>query len=111
MDSKWKILAKALWVLIIYLIVFWVGFRTGEIYNRMRFKAEVKKIEIPKPTEPRKKEYLVIEKIKNREKEVVHFRRVDESHVFIRMYKNNKLKKLLGLKDLQIYTFDGKRIY
>ena len=43
-DKKIK---KAVLILVFWAIVFWVGFRSGEVYNRMKTKIQVERILAP----------------------------------------------------------------
>lgn len=109
MAKKIKI---AVLMLLAYLIVFGIGFKSGAAYLRMQKKIEVEKIEIAIPyNTPLPDIYYVVEKTNKGGYSEVTFRKVDDHDDLIHMLKNEKLRPLLKLRDLEIYRESGERIY
>lgn len=107
-------------LLVIYLVMFWIGFRSGEIYNRAKageiynlIRAEeiYKRAKAKEMEANLKNTYFIIEKQKAGNYESVNFYEAEESHPIIKIFRNEKLKDLLKQGNIQIYTSDGKRIY
>lgn len=94
----------------IYLIALWIGFRSGEMYNRMRNKVQVETIAIPTAQEPDDIFYVVEEHDYGAYK-AVEFAQIYESHIFMRFLRNSNLKPLLGRRKIEIYNLKGDRIY
>ncbi len=97
-------------LIIISILLFWLGFRAGEMYNRIR-KMKIEKIAIPVPTPTPQKIFYIVEKVNYGAYSIVQFYpQKDDDPIIVFLY-NEKLKHLLKLRDLQIYTFKGERVY
>lgn len=93
-------------MLLVYVLALWIGFRSGEIYNRMKNKVQIEKIAVTSLTQP--KIFFVVEKKDNGD---VEFSKAGEEDVIIKFLYNEKLKPLLKRKDIEIYDSKGARIY
>ena len=110
MDNIWgENMRKIILLLAVYLLIFWVGFRMGEIHNRMKNRIKVEKIIIPAQSEI--KSYYVIEEASEANSGHVSFREVNGEDVMIKFLYNEKLKPLLKSRNLKIYTSEGDRVY
>ena len=100
--------AKSVIILLaVYLLIFWVGFRSGEIYNRIKKGFRLERIVVP--VEKRDVFYIVEQR-----DSTVDFTKcdiADGKNVIMDLYNNEKLRPLLKLKKLQIYDSKGDRIY
>lgn len=106
MDKKVK---NVILFLCAYLLVFWIGFKSGAIYVRMRHKVQVEKIEVPAAPTPIS--YYIIEKNNYGSYSSVNYIEAGEDHTMIKMLKNEKLRPLLKVRDIEIYKADGERVY
>ena len=95
--------------LAIYALLFWIGFRSGEIYNRMKSKIQIEKI-IVKEKSHDKIFYVVEEKDYGAYKST-DFYEIPETHMFIRFFQSEKLRPLLKLRNMKIFDSEGNRIY
>lgn len=90
--------------LCIYALLFWIGFRSGEIHNRMKNKVVIEKIVYAEKEQPKLRTFYIVE--------VNSIAKVDENHVFIEVFLNEKLRYLLKKRPLlEIYDKDGARVY
>lgn len=102
-----KEVRKIVWLLAVYIIIFWIGFRSGEIYNRIKNKVKIENVVIPVGMpEPRKFYIVETDRLGG-----ISFADVDETDVRIKFFLNKNLKPLLKLRNLKIYTVRGERIY
>jgi len=107
-----KVFKKLIVYTVIYAVIFLVGFKSGSIYNRMMKKSEAQKIIIPEePEEPEPTHYYIVEKRDYGSYTHVNFTAADENHILIRFLFNENLKPLLRLRDIKIFTEEGKQIY
>ncbi len=97
-----KMIRRVILFLIVYGLIFWVGFRAGEISNRMRSFEKV----VSQP-----QTFFLIEKHDYGNYSIVTFDEVSEVHPIIKFFNNKNLKDLLKLRDLQIYKSNGERVY
>ena len=107
MGKKIKI---AILMLGIYLLVFGIGFKSGNMYFRMQKRIQLEKIELPTPATP-PPPYYIIEKTNYGSYTVSTFNKATNEEVIILILMNEKLRPLLKLRDLQIYKSTGERIY
>ena len=93
-------------LLALYVLIFIVGFRAGEIYNRMKrgFKAE-------KVVVPISDIYYVVEDRDYGTYRYTDFRECGSGDPLIQFLYNENLKPILGEKKLRIYKSSGDRIY
>lgn len=105
MGKKIKI---AILLLAVYLLIFWIGFKSGVLYLRMHNKVQLERVEIPGPILAG---YIVVEKPKADNYTYDSMRLVDENNVFIKVFMNEKLRPLLKRFDVEIYKETGERIY
>lgn len=96
----------------IYLIVFWIGFRAGGMYLRMQNKVQVERIEIPvvEPP-PAPASFYLVERYNRGSYSSVDVSEISETSTTIKMFKNEKLRPLLKLRDIEIYNDSGEKIY
>lgn len=99
----------------IYLIVFWIGFKSGGIYLRMHNKIQAEKIEIAMqqeaPPEAPPIDFLLVEKINYDKYSTVNFEELHPVSIIMKIFNNEKLRPLLKLRNIEIYKGDGERIY
>lgn len=96
-----------------YVFMFWVGFRSGEIHNRIYKKdmdkvlSEISPIIAPRPM----RNFYIVERqyYDNYSKTIFEF--VNESDTRIRLFLNRRLRSLLKQRKIKIYTLKGVRIY
>lgn len=101
----------AILLLTLYLLVFWIGFKSGGSYIRMK-RFDVEKIALPVlPTDLKAEIFYIVEKYDYGNYRSVVFRDVSGADTIIKMYMNEKLKPLLKLRDIEIYKETGERIY
>ena len=93
----------------VYLLIFWIGFKSGAAYLRMQNKIRVEKIEIPEPPPP--VFYYVVEKNNYGSYSNVNIVEVKKDNTLMKIFFNDKLRPLLKTRDIEIYTMDGDRIY
>lgn len=96
---------RAILFLSVCVLVFWVSFRAGEIYSRMKAKTEVRIIEMPQEIY---RKYFIVRKYPNGETGLEY---VDQSHVYIRFFRNKNIRRFLKKLNIRIYTIRGIRIY
>ena len=110
MDKK---IRKVIMFVVAYILMFWVGFRSGEIYSRMYKKAGVRRepAEIQSSLSPSVR-YFYIADFRNYghyTETTLEF--VNETDTRIRIFLNKRLRHLLKLRKMKIYTLKGVRIY
>lgn len=107
MDKKTK---NVILFLCAYLLIFWIGFKSGAAYLRMHNKVQVEKIEIPVPPPPQPM-YLIVEKRDYGSYSNVDFTQVWEDNPIIKIFMNEKLRPLLKSRNIEIYRMNGERVY
>ena len=103
MDKRLKNLVI---LLLVYGLVFWLGFRSGEIYNRVKKGMQVEKIRIPTESS-----YYAVEEKDFGTYRTVDFYELGDTNVIIKFLFNENLKPLLKLRNIKIYDSKGERIY
>lgn len=94
-----------------YLLVFWVGFKSGSIYLRMKNKIEVEKIQLPGNIVP-PTIYCIVEKHNYGNFSTVSFQEASRQDTIMKIFFNEKLRHLLKLRDIKIYNQDtGEQVY
>lgn len=106
MDKKTK---NIILFLCAYLLIFWIGFKSGVAYVRMQNKVQVEKIEVPAPQPP--PSYYIVEKYDYGNYSNVSFTEVYDNNPIIKIFMNEKLRPLLKTRNIEIYKMDGERIY
>lgn len=102
---------------LVYGLIFWIGFKSGVSYNRIKNKIAVEKIIIEQePQEPQPKTkilkiYYIVEKYNYGNHSQATFREESESGLTMKFFFNKNLRPLLKLRDIKIYTSKGERIY
>ena len=100
--------AKSVIILLaVYVLIFWVGFRAGEIYNRVEKGFRLERIAVPVQNVDA---YYIVEERGS----AVEFTKCavsDTNNAIMDIYNNEKLRPLLKLKKIQIYDSKGDRIY
>ncbi len=110
-----KTMRKIVWFFAIYLLIFWVGFKGGEIYNISKNK--IKRVAIPLPSPPPSppvpvpKIFFVVEKVVKADYTSYNFEEINDKDTIMKLFQNKKLKPLLKLRHIRIYTEEGERIY
>lgn len=103
MDKKIKI---AILLLSVYLIVFWIGFKSGTIYLRMQRKVQVERIVMPEYPQ-----FYIVEKHDHGTYSDVTFDKANASDPIVEIFMNEKLRPLLKLRDIKIYKSTGEQVY
>lgn len=103
MDKKTR---NVILFLCAYLLIFWIGFKSGAAYLRMQNKVQVEKIEVPVPPPPLLA-YYIVERVDGN----VSFTEVWETNPIIKFFMNEKLRPLLKTRNIEIYKMDGEKIY
>ena len=108
MDKK----AKALILFFgAYLLVFWIGFKSGTIYLRMQNKLQVEMIDIARPPSS-PLTYYIVEKRDFGSYSNVIFQEVGEDDIIMKMFMNEKTRPLLKYRDIKIYNrTTGEQLY
>ena len=99
-------------LLSVYLLVFWVGFKSGSIRARMQKRIQVEKVEVAvTPATPRPEVFYVFEKhdYGNYRSETIE--EAYSNSPIIKVFMNEKLRHLLKDRDMQIYKESGERLY
>lgn len=94
-----------------YLLVFWIGFKSGTIYLRTQNKVQVERIEIPAPPPPVSTLFYLVERRNYGSYSAVNVDEISADSVTMKMFKNEKLRPLLKLRDIEIYDVNGEKIY
>lgn len=102
--------------LVIYAVLFWIGFRTGEMCSmgkeRVRVQEIVEYIMNEKKTKDELRGKVSYYVVYEDEKGVISdFSEVPENNIFIKLFFNEKLKHLLKARKIQIYNSNGDRLY
>ena len=106
-----KKIKTALLLLAVYLLVFWVGFKSGTVFQRMQNKMQVEKVEIATPPNLSARLFYVVEKIDYGSYSRETVEEVNADNPIIRICTNEKLRPLLKSRDVKIYNGDGERVY
>ena len=100
---------KIIMILALYAVALFIGFRTGEIYYRMRNKFKIEKVKLPYVDIL--KYYYIVETLPMNGYKEVNFIEVHEKDVRMKFFFNKKLRPLLKQRGIKIYTQAGDRIY
>jgi hypothetical protein len=100
-----KKIKAAILLICVYLLVFWVGFKSGSMYLRMQQKAGDPKVAMEF------KQFYLVETNDYGTYSNVSFRKADANTLEIEMFMNEKLRPLLKLRDIKIYKETGERVY
>lgn len=92
--------------LALYVLIFVVGFRSGEIYNRMKRGYKAEKVVVPASDV-----YYVVEERDCGAGRYTDVRECGSGDPLIQFLHNEKLKPILEQKKVRIYKSDGDRIY
>lgn len=92
--------------LAVYVLIFMVGFRSGEIYNRMKKGYKAEKVVVPVSDV-----YYVIEERDYGTYRYTDIRECGSSDPLIQFLYNEKLKPILEQKKVRIYKSNGDRVY
>ena len=93
-------------VLVLYVVIFIVGFRTGEIYNRLKKGYKAEKVVVPISDV-----YYVVEDRDYGTYRYTDVRACGDGDPLIQLLNNKKLKPILEQKKVQIYKSNGDRVY
>lgn len=104
-----KTVKKVILILAFWALVFWVGFRSGEVYNRMKTKILVERILAP--AKPMVRSYYLVERHQYNGYSTVTFDEVGDQNAVMKFFFSKKLRPLLKLRDIKIYASKGGRIY
>ncbi len=96
---------------IVYGLIFLIGFKTGITYLRMKTKIEVEKVLIKDEEVAGPKVYYIVEKYNYGSHSHVFFYEQNDNDVIMKFFYNEKLKPLLKMRDIKIYTKEGEEIY
>jgi len=103
MDKKIKI---PVLMLVVYLIVFGIGFKSGMIYFRMQKKLQVERIVIPDYPQ-----FYIVERHDHGGYNSVTFTKANKDDPIIEIFMNEKLRPLLKQRDIKIYKPTGEQVY
>ncbi len=92
--------------LALYVLIFIVGFRSGEIYNRMKKGYKAEKVVVPILDV-----YYVVEERDYGTGRYTDVRTCGDGDPLIQILYNEKLKPILEEKKVRIYKSNGDRIY
>ena len=114
MSEKTK---RVMMFLAVYILIFWIGFKSGGIYQASKIritafntgKTQAATLDLPDVRENR--EYYIVEKFNYGTYTVVDFTESGKGHVIMKIFFNEKLRPLLKLRDIEIYTDTGDRLY
>lgn len=106
-----KMIRRIVVFLIIYGLIFLVGFRSGEIANRMKNKTKIETIPIPRPIGPVDRHFYTIERTDHGIFKELSFQEISESNTIMKFFFNKKLRPYLKMRDLKIFSSRGVRIY
>ena len=95
---------KMLMAMAVLALVFWAGYKTGEVLARMK-TVPVERIA------PAPKRFFIVEKHNVGSYSYVTFEETGEENPTIKFFFNEKLRPLLKLRDIEIYTDKGDKIY
>lgn len=104
METKQKRIAL---FLVIYIVLLWVGFKSGTVYARMRNKLAVEKVYVP--SVPKTEIYYIVSL--NKMNEVISYDEVDENSTVMKIYFNNELRPILKGSNIVIYDWKGNKLY
>ncbi|OGW85337.1 MAG: hypothetical protein A2987_06295 [Omnitrophica bacterium RIFCSPLOWO2_01_FULL_45_10] len=93
---------KIILLVSVYTLIFWVGFRLGEIYNRSSKR--------PAPR-PAPRIFYIVERHADATHSWVDINSAGVDHMFIKFFLNKDLRPLLKYKNIKIYSSRGVRIY
>lgn len=99
---------KVVLFLFLYSAVLWIGFKLGESYQRSTTKIDVEKIKIPAKED---RVYYLVEEHNSGGNSYFTFDKVNDLNVNICFLNNEKLRPLLKLKNVSIYSEEGQKLY
>ena len=97
---------SAVLVIVLYVVIFIVGFRAGEIYNRMKKGYKAEKVVVPVSDV-----YYVVEERDYGTYRYTDVRACGDGDPLIQILYNAKLKPILEEKKVRIYKSNGDRVY
>lgn len=103
MDKKIK---TAILMLVVYLFVFGIGFKSGAAYLRMQRKVQVERILVRDYPE-----FYIVENHNYGSYSSVTFEKANKDSLIIDMFMNEKLRPLLKARDIKIYKPTGEQVY
>jgi hypothetical protein len=107
MSEKTK---RVILFLIFYALIFWIGFRSGEIYNRMR-KAVFEKVQIPEPFSEKVRLFYIIEERGRGNSSYLNYDIGMRTHPIMQYFFNSRMRPFLKKGKVWIYTARGERIF
>jgi len=98
-------------LLVVYLLVYGVGYKSGVAFMRMKHGVRAETIQImAQPVQPTS--YFIVETVETDYGDRTTFLEVNENDVLIRILNNPLMKHLLKMRRLEIYKSDtGERLY
>lgn len=99
---------KALIFILIYGLIFILGFKSGEISNRIKNKLKLEQIPVSTQTN---RIFYVTEKLDFGTYKETRFYELGENDILIKMFMNKTTRPLLKKRDLEIYDTKGERLY
>lgn len=107
MDKKTKAIILFLGA---YMLVFWIGFKSGTIYLRMKNRVQVEKVVTVVPPAP--PQFYIVEKRDYGSYSAVTYESGDEgNNTIIQMFMNEKVRPLLKSRNIKIYKSTGEQVY
>ena len=103
---------KVLLLLLVYALIFWIGFRIGEINNRVKRGFQVRDPEAIVVNDSRTQDYYyLVEDMDYGTYKYTNISEVAGNNAIIKFLYNEKLKPLLKKKNLKIYSASGEELY
>lgn len=104
----------ALVLVAVYLVVFFIGFKSGNIFVRMQKRLQMEKIALLTEVSPPPEPTYFIKRIHNYGTHTVtSFQEVNRHDPIMKIFLNTALRPLLKIDDgeIQIYSSSGERLY
>lgn len=92
-----------IFLLAAYVLIFFIGYRAGEINNRLKRGVNVQKVA--------PENYYMVEEIDYGNYHRAEFYEINSTNLIMKFYNDPRLKPLLKLRNIKIYKNDGERIY
>ncbi|OGW85335.1 MAG: hypothetical protein A2987_06285 [Omnitrophica bacterium RIFCSPLOWO2_01_FULL_45_10] len=105
-ENRIKIILMA----VLYILIFWLGFRLGEFCNSKQ-PAQIVLPYSDRPVLPTPGTYYIVETSTHKTHPSVEIHEVFSDHVLIKFLTDKNLRPLLKLKNIKIYSHIGERIY
>jgi hypothetical protein len=92
-----------IFLLVAYIVIFWIGYRTGEINTRLK-----RTVTAPKVTPDN---FYMVEDIDYGTYRRTEFYEISGTNLIMRFFYDPKLRPLLKTRNIKLYKSNGERIY